>query len=191
MRTLYLLRHSLTEANEGRLYCGRTDLPLSARGRALAREMRENRPLPVFDLCASSGMRRADETLALLTGRGPDRLLPDLREMDFGRFEMRSHETLKDDPDYLRWIGDGAGEIPCPGGEASNRFRARVLRGGAALLEIPWDRAIVVCHGGTVVRLMEAWFPGEARGFYEWQPGPCRGWRVVFENKTPVGFEGV
>ena len=27
MRTLYLLRHGLTEANERRLYCGRTDLP--------------------------------------------------------------------------------------------------------------------------------------------------------------------
>ena len=36
MRTLYLLRHSLTEANERRLYCGWTDLPLSPAGRALA-----------------------------------------------------------------------------------------------------------------------------------------------------------
>ena len=33
MRTLYLLRHSLTEANERHLYGGRTDSPLTAKGR--------------------------------------------------------------------------------------------------------------------------------------------------------------
>ena len=29
MKTLYLIRHSLTEANEKRLYCGHTDLSLT------------------------------------------------------------------------------------------------------------------------------------------------------------------
>ena len=31
--TVYLIRHGKTEANEKRLYCGRTDLPLSEQGR--------------------------------------------------------------------------------------------------------------------------------------------------------------
>ena len=32
--TIYLIRHGKTEANERRLYCGSTDLPLSEGGRA-------------------------------------------------------------------------------------------------------------------------------------------------------------
>ena len=32
--TIYLIRHDKTEANEKHLYCGNTDLPLSAAGRA-------------------------------------------------------------------------------------------------------------------------------------------------------------
>jgi cysteine desulfurase/selenocysteine lyase len=41
MRALLLLRHSLTEANERRIYCGSTDSPLSERGR---RELLEQMP---------------------------------------------------------------------------------------------------------------------------------------------------
>jgi hypothetical protein len=41
MRALYLMRHSLTEANERHLYSGSTDLPLTERGRQIARERRE------------------------------------------------------------------------------------------------------------------------------------------------------
>ena len=37
MNTLYMIRHSLTEGNERRLYYGATDLPLSENGRTLCR----------------------------------------------------------------------------------------------------------------------------------------------------------
>ena len=36
MNTLYLMRHSLTEANEKRLYGGSTDSPLTEKGVAVA-----------------------------------------------------------------------------------------------------------------------------------------------------------
>jgi alpha-ribazole phosphatase len=191
MRTLYLLRHGMTEANERRVYCGSTDLPLSADGRASARETAIRRPLPACHVYISSGMARADQTLELLTGRKPDRILPELSEMNFGRFEMLGYDTLKQDADYLCWIGDESGAVSCPGGESTQLFRQRVLSGGAALLEIPWERALVVCHGGVIVNLMSAWFPSEKRGFYEWQPAACAGWRVLFEQYTPVCFESV
>lgn len=191
MRTLYLLRHGLTEANERRLYCGRTDISLSEAGAARARELRVNRPMPVCELHATSGMIRADETLALLTDRKPGYVLPELKEMDFGRFEMLGYDDLKHDPDYLRWIEDKDGVVPCPGGESSREFTDRVRRGGMKLLEMKWDSAVVVCHGGTVVRLMDHWFPNEKRNFYEWQPAACGGWKIEFNNQTPVGFNKI
>ena len=94
MRALLLLRHGLTQANEKRIYCGATDLPLSENGRAMARELAALRPLPACDLYLTSGMARADETLELLTGRTANRVLPAFSEMDFGRFEMMGYETL-------------------------------------------------------------------------------------------------
>ena len=85
MNALYLIRHSLTVANERRLYGGCTDIPLTDAGREIAVNRRGT--LPECDIYISSGMRRADETLRLLTGRAPDLVLAGLREMDFGLFE--------------------------------------------------------------------------------------------------------
>ena len=191
MRTLYLRRHGMTVANEKRVYCGSTDLPLSKAGREQAREIAVRRPLPACDLYASSGMARAEETLELLTGHRADRTLPELAEMDFGRFEMLGYETLRHDPDYRRWIEDAAGTVRCPGGESTGAFRQRVLAGGESLLAMPWKSALTVCHGGVIVNLMTAWFPSENRGFYEWQPSACQGWRVLFDQRQPLRFEPV
>lgn len=192
MRTLYLLRHGMTEANERRIYCGSTDLPLSGNGRAIAREIAAHRSLPDCDLYVSSGMTRANETLELLSGRKADRILAAFSEMDFGRFEMLGYETLRHDADYQRWIEDEGGTVPCPDGESTGAFRQRVLSGSAALLALPWESALVVCHGGVIVNLMGMWFPSENRGFYEWQPAPCMGWRVLFDRSNkPIQFESV
>ncbi|MDO4866142.1 MAG: histidine phosphatase family protein [Clostridia bacterium] len=191
MRSLILLRHSLTEGNERRLYYGSTDLPLSPAGIALAETSARERPLPPCALYVTSGLRRADETLLLLTGKAPDLVLPDLREMDFGAFEMRGYEALKSDPDYQRWISDlmGSGNLPCPGGESQAQFRVRALRGGEALLRREWQTALAVVHGGVVATLMARWFPEEPRSFYDWQPAPCRGWRVEFDGLEPRSFQ--
>lgn len=191
MRALFLLRHGMTEANEKRVYCGSTDLPLSENGRATAREIAAQRPLPACDLYVASGMARANETLEILTGHRPDRVLTALSEMSFGRFEMLGYETLRHDPDYRRWIDDTEGVIPCPGGESTGAFRQRVLSCGAELLEMKWETMLVVCHGGVIVCLMENWFPLECRGFYEWQPNACRGWRVLFDRSQPIRFEPI
>ena len=189
MNTLYILRHSLTEANERHLYGGSTDSPLTEAGREIARGRRG--AIPDCDVCVTSGMRRANETLALMAQRAPDRVMAGLREMDFGAFEMRPYEELRHVPDYIRWIEDATGEVCCPGGENMNGFRARVLECGAALLAMAETTACVVCHGGVIVNLMEAWFPHISRNFYQWQPGPCRGYKIDVANGRPTGFEEV
>ena len=191
MRTLYLLRHSLTEGNERRLYYGATDLPLSDAGRALAKRRGGERPLPPCDLYVTSGMARADETLELLTGRRPDAVLPDLAEMRFGAFEMKSYAMLKDDADYQRWIRDcmGPGLMRCPGGESQSEFRARTLRGGEALVALSWTTALAVIHGGGIANLMGAWFPDAGKGFFDWQSGPCEGYVVRFDGGAAREYE--
>lgn len=189
MRALYLIRHSLTRANELRLYGGSTDIPLTEKGRAIA--LKRRGVIPPCGLYVSSGMIRADETLTLMTGRAPDLVLPGLREMDFGAFEMRAYDQLKDEPEYIRWIGDETGEVSCPGGENMNGFKGRVLSAGQRLLAMEADAVCAVCHGGVIVNLMQAWFPHIQRHFYEWQPGSCGGYRIAVDGGAPTGFEEV
>lgn len=186
MRALYLIRHSLTAANERHLYCGATDLPLSDAGRAVALGRRGL--LPECGQYITSGMRRADETLSLMTGHVPGAIMPGLREMDFGTFEMKGYGQLKDLPEYVRWIEGKAG---CPGGEDSGQFERRVLAAGAALLRLDAASALAVCHGGTIVRQMEAWFPEAGRNFYQWQPGPAEGYLISVCDGRPAAFREV
>lgn len=98
---LTLIRHGMTEANEKRLYCGSTDLPLSAAGRAALHHLPP--PEPGTRLI-SSGMRRCNETLKALFGDVPYEIEPDLREIDFGDFEGKSYNMLRNDPAYQAWL---------------------------------------------------------------------------------------
>ncbi len=163
-----LIRHGMTEANERRLYCGSSDLPLSANGRAalMKKRVEGEYPAAAQGLLISSGMRRCNETAELLFGRAPDRIAEDLREIDFGAFELHSYDELCADPAYQSWITDESGEAAPPEGEPSNAFKKRVI---AAMKDIP-DNAVIICHGGVIACLMAHWFPEEGRHMYAWQP---------------------
>ncbi len=176
---LALLRHGLTEANERRLYCGSSDLPLSEAG---AREIRERAargiypPPDGFELY-TSGLLRTEQTLSLIYGDRPRRVDVRLRELDFGDFELRSYDELKDDPAYLRWISGDNEAKRCPNGESGEDLKKRVyaalddfIKGGADI--------VAVTHGGVVAAIMERLFPLEGKNRYEWQPRAGEGFLV-------------
>ena len=48
--------------------------------------------------------------------------------MDFGQFEGKNYEELKDNPDYQKWI-DSNGTLPFPGGESREQFIRRSMEG--------------------------------------------------------------
>jgi alpha-ribazole phosphatase len=58
--TVYLIRHGKTLANEKRLYCGSTDLPLSEKGREELNGIHYDIKNARF---LTSGMKRTHETL--------------------------------------------------------------------------------------------------------------------------------
>lgn len=175
-----MIRHGRTEANERRLYCGASDLPLSEGGRADLRALRARGGYPESGslLKISSGMRRTDETMRLLFGAEPDVRIAAFREMNFGRFELHSYEQLKADADYQAWISDEAGEVSTPGGESSQAFRARVFASADAI----GSDALVLCHGGVIAALMERWFPLEGKNMYAWQPDFGHGYVVEWSG---------
>jgi len=181
---LSLIRHGKTEANENRLYCGSTDIPLGARGRLELNALKEETDFPSADIYITSGMKRANETLRIIYGRSPDAVIDEFREMDFGVFEMKSHAQLEGDPEYQRWI-NGGNFAACPGGESRRMLDDRVKAGLDRLLAIGADSAVVICHGGVVVSLMERLFNNKD-SFYEWHPRNGRGYTLDINFGTAV-----
>lgn len=185
---IMIIRHSLTEANEKGLYCGKTDLSLSAKGKSLAADLAKTGNYKVEPSCRfyTSGMKRTDETLKLLFGNVEYDALPDLREMDFGEFEMFSYEALKDREDYQQWIlGDNI-KNKCPGGERAEDMAERAI---AAVLNLfKYKNAVIITHGGVIAAIMAHYFHQEEKNRYQWQPEPCRGYCLAIENDIPVSY---
>ena len=161
--TVYLIRHGKTEANEKWLYCGSTDLPLSEQGREALRDIHYDcKPCRFL----TSGMKRANETLQILFGDVAYEVDPRFREVDFGIFEMRGYEELKDTAVFQDWLaGDNEANVP-PGGESGLQMKQRVLE---AFSEIRED-TVLVCHGGVIAAIMAQLFPEENKSRYDWQP---------------------
>ena len=168
---LILLRHGLTEANEKRLYCGSTDIGLSEAGKAALLQRKKETTYPEITgmRIITSGLKRCEETLTLLYGDIPHGADAAFREMDFGAFEMRSYEELKDDQAYQVWIAGNNEANVAPGGESGAIMTARVLAGLDRLLAEDRD-SLLVTHGGVIAAIMAYLFPEENKNRYEWQP---------------------
>ena len=180
--TVYLIRHGKTEANEKHLYCGSTDLPLSEKGRVELKNLHYDISNVRF---VTSGMKRANETLHILFGDVPFETDPRFREVDFGAFEMRGYEELKDLPEYQAWIsGDNEQNVP-PGGESGEQMRRRVLE---ALADIRED-TVIIAHGGVIAAIMEHVFPDEHKSRYQWQPQNGCGYRIRDGHCAPLPEE--
>lgn len=186
MRRVILLRHGATEANEAGLYCGSTDIPLSKAGKDELNRLRQTLRYPEIDglRVYTSGMRRTEETLETLYGAVPHEAIPAFAEMNFGRFEMKSYESLKHEPNYIRWCSGENEKNRCPGGESGEEMVRRVLT--------QWKRMkgdfLLVAHGGTVAAIMAELFPEEGKSRYEWQPKNGRGYLLTC---TDAGWERI
>lgn len=188
---IHILRHGKTMANEKRLYCGHTDLPLSESGIAQLKSMK-HAETSTIDLFFTSGLLRTVQTVECIYGPVPTQAIPQLAEFNFGQFEMHSYEDLKDRPDYQAWITDETGLVSCPGGENKQEFMKRVLTGYGILLEKSQQSqaVLLVTHGGVIASIMDYLFPG-GRNFYEWQPEPGRGYTLTYEHGTLCGHRKI
>ena len=224
---IVLLRHGKTRGNEEHRYVGRTDEPLTAAAREMILESRTDFWRDVLQLAAEqiealsmkestdgagpltecpalscltlwvSPLQRARETAALLCPGLPQQIIPDFREMNFGRFEYRNYAELMADPasagSYQSFI-DSGGTCAFPEGESRTDFSARVCRAYEHLLpglftngaesadgmdrfpasmegpghEDAEKTLLIVAHGGTIMALLERFGLPKA-DYFHWQ----------------------
>ena len=187
---IHLIRHGKTPANEQKLYCGQSDPALSQTGEGEAARAAQTVRYPQGELYITSGLRRTDQTLALLYGKQADYKLPDLREINFGAFEMRGHAELSGTPDYQAWLDNWHTASP-PNGESRPEFSARILRGFEQAVHLCTQQnvqsAVIVTHSGVIAGLMEQLFPA-VKSFHAWQPTFLRGYSLALAHGLPIEY---
>lgn len=183
---LTLIRHGKTEGNIKGLYYGKTDLPLLPEGIKALEELKLNYRYPTAKRYYTSGMLRAEQTFRILYGDIPHGIIPDLREIDCGDFEMRSYEQLKDDPAFQAWItGDNEANI-CPNGESGNAVTERALAALMPIIEAGED-AVIITHSGVIGGVLMRLFTKGNR--YDYRVDPGFGFTLGFIDGKIVSYE--
>lgn len=179
---LYLLRHGKTLANENKLYCGFTDLPLSEKGIEELALLKEKIIYPEAEKYFTSGALRANDTIGILYENKDFEEVKGFFEYNFGDFEMKSYEELKDNKDYINWITDKSLNFKCPGGESKEEYRKRIKEEFVIFIKKIKDvnSALVISHGGTIGTILEEFYDSN-KSFYEWQPSYGRGYKLEIE----------
>jgi broad specificity phosphatase PhoE len=118
-----LVRHTETEWTLSGQHTGRTDLPLTERGREDARRLAARLAGNDFSLVLVSPARRARETCELCGLAADAQVRDDLQEWDYGEYEgLTTPEIEQRRPGWNLWR-DG-----CPGGENATDTGARADR---------------------------------------------------------------
>ena len=156
---LLLIRHGATPLNECGGYLGRTEESLSENGREQLRDRKEDGWYQQPEFIAASPMKRCLETAELIYGVAKPMVLPELREIDFGRFEGKNYLQLQEDAAYQSWV-DSGGMLPFPEGESREQFIERCMDGFEQfchklkqMQQVP-DCAALVVHGGTIMAIL-------------------------------------
>lgn len=153
--TLILIRHGETAANREHRYLGRTDEPLSREGIEVLRQKKEEKRYPKAQAVFTSPMKRCRQTAEILYPEIPHIEIPEWIEMDFGDFERKNYEDLKNDERYQEWI-DSNGTLPFPNGESREIFIRRCMQGMNHMLTSVQEEKTVaaIVHGGTIMALL-------------------------------------
>lgn len=155
---LMLIRHAATAGNKAKRYIGVTDEPV----------LRID-CVPSFyfnpEMVFCSPMLRCRQTAETLFNAVPHIIVDGFCECNFGDFEGKTYEDLKDVPAYQAWLGKNCESAP-PNGEALTEVRERVLSGIKAISAIFTEKAACVVHGGTIMIIMQSLFGGS---LFDWQ----------------------
>ena len=203
---IYFIRHGITEGNINKWFYGKADIPLTEDGKKTLRRYRERGIYPEIPDdadCYTSGLLRTVETLKIIYGERPYKAIPLLNEMEFGDYECKTYEQIKEYAGFDEWAYDEVGDKKLPGGESRNEFAARIAKGLKELTGYhrlkEWSHrhggedaiSVMVCHGGVISSIMQQLFPGVKGTMWDWMPEPGFGYMVEFEGGDPIMYDKI
>ena len=158
---IYIVRHGETIWNKEHRLQGRTNIPLSEYGRALARQTGIALRDTYIDQIYSSPLDRAYETACLLRGERDIEIQKDERiiELNFGSLEGQVMEDLKARPEttFEHFFEHPELYQADERGESLEELCARAtafMREEIEPRENQWERVVIVAHGAMNKALM-------------------------------------
>ncbi len=149
MTRLHLVRHGPTHA---KTMVGWSDLPADLSDSVAIQRLHDH--LPSDAVVISSDLSRAADTASAIQGtrtRLPHH--PDLREINFGTWELRGFREIEaEDPELAFAYWDNPGDVRPPSGESWNEVRTRV---DAVIDRLIADHSgrdlVIVVHFGVIL----------------------------------------
>lgn len=178
---IHLIRHGLTRANLEGKYSGLTDYPLCQEGIDKLRSFSQDKIYPSLEKIYTSPLRRCRETAQELFPGWETEDIPLLSELDFGVFEGKTLEELKDDEAFIEWSRDSMNNPP-PQGEDGVAFIRRIIDGIDSVFRKMMDNrltnvALIVPGGIIMTALALMGFPRKPMG--EWDCPNGGGYTII------------
>lgn len=168
-----MIRHGKTPGNLVKQYIGRTDQPLAQEGIdelitiASSEEFQQVLAPERVEKIYVTPLRRTQETARILFPHAEQRIIDDLREMDFGIFEEKNYKDLENSKEYAEWLETHC-ESKVPDGEDKASFSKRSCDAFLQCLsDSSEDTVYFLVHGGTIMSVMEA-FAETKQEYYKW-----------------------
>jgi len=146
---VFAVRHGETEWSLSGQHTGATDIPLTERGRDLARRLGRVMSGQSFELVLTSPLARARQTCDLCGLGGSARIDGDLVEWNYGQYEGLTPAQIEAARPGWLIFRDG-----CPGGETPDAVGIRVDRVIARVRAVEGD--VVLFAHGHVLRVLAA-----------------------------------
>ena len=148
---VYIARHGETAWSLTGQHTGKTDLPLTEHGEAVARSLANRLNGLAFTSVFVSPLQRARRTCEL-AGFGSIAVIdPDLREWDYGQYEGRTTADIRRERPGWQLFRDG-----CPGGETLDEVAARADRVVGRLRQVQGN-SLIFSSGHFIRVLAERW----------------------------------
>ncbi len=174
---IYFIRHGATKGNTEGRYVGSTDEGLLLESKT---ELFSHMIAPTVKAVYISPMKRCRETAAALYPDIKPVVISEFRECNFGDFEYKNYDELKDNKEYIRFIESG-GLSGFPNGEKRYDFQKRCVE-GFAKIPVSGEDIAIIAHGGTIMAIFDEYsFPH--RDYFIWQCKNGEGFSAELEYK--------
>ena len=167
---IHFIRHGDIAETKNGAYIGVTDCSLSEEGKENLRKLDSECRYPYAPVLFSSPLKRCLETCEIIYPNVKPIIIDELKEADFGLWEGKTADELKDDENFSKWLGGDTCVKP-PKGESSADFTRRIClmfqQIVDGLISTGNTEAVIVTHGGIIMTLLAVYGLPQAKPF-EW-----------------------
>lgn len=149
LQQTYLVRHGETEWSLSGQHTGITDLPLTEKGRKMAKQFEPLFAKMSFALVLTSPLKRARTTCELAGLDGQAKVDRDLMEWNYGGYEGLTSKQIREKSPGWMIFSDG-----CPGGETPEQVQIRADRVIAKIRAA--DGNVLLFGHGHILRVLTA-----------------------------------